>query len=334
MQEFLHHPDVVPKAARSKEQREKRAGLPPADSSLFHQHWWLGAVTKNAFEEITVGDGAEIAGRLPYWPVKRHGFTQFGMPPFTHVLGPIVTDSPGKQQTQLLRRMSIIRELIEKLPRHDYFNQTLPDANIDALAFQELGFQARCQYTFEVDCRRDVEALWSGMHFKVRQHIRRAGEKLEVLATDDPEELVYHYNRNLQNRGRTSYFSVSVFPALYEECRKRDCCEILRAKWPDGTVAAMIALVWDTQRMFYLVSTHARTSGDNGSVNLLIWSAIQRAHQRGLRLDLDGVTTVGTARFLSGFGGEPKLRTVVRRSGLIHGLIQGMRDHLAGTYFA
>jgi hypothetical protein len=66
--------------------------------------------------------------------------------------------------------------------------------------------------------------------------------------------------------------------------------------------------------MYYLMSTRSGTAEDNGSVNLLIWSAMKLAHQRGLKFDLDGVYTSGTARFLSGFGGDIKTRLVAKRS--------------------
>ena len=67
------------------------------------------------------------------------------------------------------------------------------------------------------------------------------------------------------------------------------------------------------------------SSNAAGSVNLLIWSAIQHARQRGLTLDLDGVITSGTARFLNGFGGRPKARLIVERSALAYGAIQDIR---------
>ena len=76
----------------------------------------------------------------------------------------------------------------------------------------------------------------------------------------------------------------------------------------------MVYLVWGHDTMYYLLSTRAADKADNGSVNFLIWSAIKRASEMGLNFDLDGVYSSGTARFLSGFGGEIEARLAVRRS--------------------
>jgi hypothetical protein len=64
----------------------------------------------------------------------------------------------------------------------------------------------------------------------------------------------------------------------------------------------------------------------------LLWSAIERAHKRGLTFDLDGVSSSGTARFLSNFGGRPKIRMVVQRSGSVYGAIQYMKQAFARGY--
>ena len=74
--------------------------------------------------------------------------------------------------------------------------------------------------------------------------------------------------------------------------------------------------------MYYLLSTRVPDIGENGSTNLLIWSAIKRAHERGLLFDLDGVSTSGTARFLSGFGGVTRIRLIVKRASPVYGMLQ------------
>ena len=106
------------------------------------------------------------------------------------------------------------------------------------------------------------------------------------------------------------------FPALFSESRSRNCGEILGAFAPDGSPVAMVYLVWSFSTMYYLLSTRAREKGDNGSVNFLVWCAMKKASQLGIVFDLDGVYSSGTARFLSGFGGQIKTRLTVRRSSL------------------
>ena len=95
------------------------------------------------------------------------------------------------------------------------------------------------------------------------------------------------------------------------------------------TVLAL--LVWGQSTMYYLLSTRGPNASDNGSVNFLLWSAIKRANELGLVFDLDGVYSSGTARFLSGFGGEIKTRLVARRSGAVFGALQRLKLRYSGN---
>jgi hypothetical protein len=90
----------------------------------------------------------------------------------------------------------------------------------------------------------------------------------------------------------------------------------------------MVFVVWGQGRMYYLMSTRARDKDDNGSVNLLIWEGMQRAHKHGLVFDLDGVSTSGTARFLSGFGGGIAQRLIVQRTSMTYGALREVKRFL------
>jgi hypothetical protein len=307
-----------------------------SNASLFHEYWWLEAVTEGRFSEVEVSQGDYLAGRLPFVMTRRRGFRILGMPHFTHLLGPAVNSSDGKPQTRIMNRLSTVGSLIDRLPRFDYFKQVIdPEldeglALIDGLAFQTHGFQVAHQYSFQIDCRADLDTLLARMHFKVRQHIRRADEKRSVETVDDPEKFLSFYVENLRKTNRVNYMSFDRFPVLFSECRARNCGVILAAVQPDGVPVAMTFLVWDDQKMYYLMSTRDTTVRDNGSVNLLIWSAMKRAHALGLSFDLDGVSTEGTARFLSGFGGIIKTRLIVTKGERFYNAVQCVKTLLRG----
>ena len=164
--------------------------------SLFHEPWWLSATTGGEFMESVVRQGDEIVGRLPY-VMKRSGpFDAVRMPPFTHMLGPVIDAGEGKLQTRLQRRISITRSLIEQLPSHSYFHQHLDPsldgglAIADGLAFQECKFEVMHQYTFEIDCRRSVDELFAASYLKTRQHVRRAEKEYSVRNVDDAKTFI------------------------------------------------------------------------------------------------------------------------------------------------
>jgi hypothetical protein len=300
--------------------------------TLFHEHWWLEVVSQGRYEEVIVRTDDRVIGRLPFLTKKRMGFKTLVMPPYTHVMGPLVDPGAGKPQTQLQRRLSIIRELIDQLPPSALFKQVLCPPICNGLAFLDRGFQLRPQYTFKIDCRCDPAAIWHSMHFKTRQHIRRAEEKFSVTTVNDPNDFTHFYHQNLAARGRTSHIPLDLFPSIFSACQDRDRGEILSASWPTGKRAAMAFFVWGRETMYYLLSTRANDVSDNGSVSLLIWSAIKRANERRLILDFDGVSTSGIARFFSGFGGQPEVRTIVERSSFTYHAVRCARRRLIGGH--
>ena len=293
--------------------------------SIFHEPWWLSAATSGRYEEVVVEQKGRVVGRLPYLPAQRGPFRLSRMPPFTHLLGPVIDSGDGKPQTRLTRRLSIARALIDKLPRFIHFEQqfdpSLDDglARADGLAFQDRGFAILQRYTYQIDGRRDLDHLWNAMHFKTRQHIRRAEEKYVARTVDDPGVFTDAYLRNTQALGRTNLMDFGRFPALFAQCRARNCGEILAAFAPDGSPVSMVFLVWSDTAMYYLLSTRHPDPADNGSTSMLLWSAVKNAHQRGLTFDLDGIYSSGAARFLIGFGGQIRTRLMVRRSGPMFG---------------
>ena len=302
--------------------------------SLFQEPWWLSAATKGRYDEVTVQHGKNLVGRFPFVAMRRGPFRISLMPAFTHLLGPAIDAGVGKPQTQLVRRLSIARDLIDQLPSFAFFKQVFDPsitgglAVADGLAFQDRGFQVSPQYTFHVDCRSDPTSIWDGMHTTVRQHIRRAEERYSVVLVDDPERFVQFYLKNIEKLDKVNRTDFQQFATLFSECKNRSSGQILGAFSPNGEPAAMVFLVWGHGIMYYLLSTRAPDVRDNGSVSLLIWTAIKCAHLLNLTFDLDGVYSSGTARFLSGFGGEIKVRSVVRRAHPIYRTLQFMKGRL------
>jgi hypothetical protein len=296
--------------------------------TIFHEHWWLKAASGDQFGEVEVKEGTDVVGRLPFIVDRKAGFRILRHPAFTHLLGPVVNSGYGKPQTRLKNRIRISRDLIDKLPAFDHFKQGMDPsidnglAVADGLAFQERGFHVGFQYTFQVDCRNPVKSIFSDMHTGVRQRIRRAEEAYEVKTIDDPQRFVSFYLENLKNTGQKSNIPFGNFSSVYSECVTRQCGEIIAAVRPDGTPMAMTFLVWGNGTMYYLMTTRTQELQDTGSVNLLIWAAMKKAHELGLVFDLDGVTTYGTARFLSGFGGNVRTRMIVTHSRPLYATLQ------------
>jgi len=295
---------------------------------LFHEPWWLAAVTGGHYQEAIVEQGGNIVGRLPYVTSKRGPFRIARMPRFTHVLGPWVYTGMGKSQTRLINRLSITRALIDKLPRLAFFEQHLDPseddgfASADGLAFQDRGFSVSTQYTFQINCAVSAEALWEAMHGKTRNIVRRAQEQYVVGEVEDGQIFADTYTRNLYTKGQRNRIDLEYFPGLFAQCRAHACGEIVAAFSSAAVPVAMIFLVWGARTMYYVLSTRTPDPSHHGAVNLLIWEAMQRARGRGLVFDLDGVYNSGSAHFLGRFGGRIRTRLAVRRGNLLFSTLQ------------
>jgi hypothetical protein len=301
--------------------------------SIFHENWWLSAATAGKYQEAVVLRGNDIVGRLPYVANKRGPFQVLGMPAFTHMLGPVIDAGEGKPQTRLVRRLSVARSLIDQLPRYSYFHQHLDPsldsglALADGLAFQEREFAVTSQYTFEINCRSNLDEMWSGLYLKTRQHVRQAEKVYSVSRVDDPSLFVKFYLKNIKAWGRANRIDFTNFPAVFSECQTRQCGCVLGAFDRNDAPIAMTFLVWGHGTMYYLLSTRSVDSKDQGAVSLLLWAAMKRAHELGTVLDLDGAYSTGTVRFLSNFGGQVKTRLITRRSRMPYRILQNLKRY-------
>ncbi|QIP04362.2 GNAT family N-acetyltransferase [Bradyrhizobium symbiodeficiens] len=305
--------------------------------TVFHEPWWLSAVSGGLVHESVVKRGNDVVGRLPYVFSRKGPFRLLRMPAFTHVLGPVVDSGDGKPQTRLTRRLAITQQLIDQLPSTSELklclDPSLDDglAKIDGLAFQDRKCSVAPQFTFEIDCRRSLDDLLAALDLKTRQHIRRAEKTYHVRSLDQPEVFIDFYLKNLTAFGRTSRIGFDNFPVLFSECRARECGIILSLFNENDEPIAMTFLVWGHGTMYYLLSTRSRHSHDSGAISLLLWSAIKKAHELGLFLDLDGIYSSGTARFLANFGGKLKTRLVVRRSRMPYSALQYVKAQYSGN---
>jgi hypothetical protein len=281
---------------------------------LFHEPWWLSATSGSNYCEAIVKRGEKLVGRLPFVSSVKMGFRRLVMPPFTHVLGPIIDVGGGKPDAQLRQCISIIRELVDQLPAFDFFQQACTSSTVTILAFQECGFDVRPQCNFQLDCRTSLISIWERLNVKTRGHIRRAQTSHVIASVDNPSIFISFYLDNMKRANRSDRMAFERFHAVFSESRERDCGDILAAYGLDGAPAAMVYLVWGRGIMYYLLSTRNPDIANTGAVNLLLWSAIQRAHERELVFDFDGVINSGQMRFLLGFGGQLSTRLIVTRA--------------------
>ncbi len=289
----------------------------PTAPSIFHQDWWLDAVTGGDYRQAVVTCGRTRVGAFPYvlQPVA-FGHVVCGMPELTHFLGPAIDDGPGAACNRILRRAEITRELLAQVPRTSGFWQVMHRNTSDTLVYQDLGFTTGVRFTFDV-LPAESAVLWRNMRDKTRNVIRRAGEQFRVTEWRDVSAFAAHYADNRQRAGSHCHYSPALIERVCQAASSRGQGRILAAEAADGTPMAAIFYVWDSQAAYYLMTTR-RPDAHNGAVSLLLWDAMREVAARRLVFDFEGVVTPGAALFFTGFGGVVSPRYVVSRFSFGH----------------
>ncbi|MDB5963526.1 MAG: hypothetical protein JWQ72_26 [Polaromonas sp.] len=281
--------------------------------TIFHERWWLDAVTGGHYEAAELHEGGRLVGWLPYVVSRRHIFRVSVMPDLTHLMGPVMDEGAGGSNKRWLRRLDILAELAGQLPRLGLFSQTCHPDTPDVLGFQACGFGTSVQFSAEI-APAPSEMLWRAMRDKTRNVIRRAGERWEVEVLDDPQRFCALYRDNLEHNQLDCYFDLAHITTAFRAAHQRGRARIVGLRNAQHQWGAAVFYVWDDHRLWYLLSSRDGRVADNGAVSLLIWHAIQEAAQRHIVFDFDGIASAGSARFYAGFGASIKPRFGIHRT--------------------
>lgn len=284
----------------------------PLTPTIFHESWWLQAVTGGAYQQVSVHSGGREVGRLPFVHRRQYGMRECILPELTPFLGPAVDEGRGRIVQRHHNQRQIVGELIAQLPPHSRFHQRLHAELADATAFRRAGFDTSVDFTFEI-APAATAALWSGMRDKTRNIIRRAQEQGSIYAME-PEAFCAFYRRNLtlHNKATNYMWRDGALPVMIAAL-DRDRARVLALCNARGETQAAIVVVWDARTCYLLLTTRTPAS-HAGAVSLLIWDAIKQAAAGGRTFDFGGVGTSGSVLFYSGFGGDVRPRYVAHRT--------------------
>jgi hypothetical protein len=140
--------------------------------SIFHEDWWLDAVSPGRWREVTCLRGGRVVGYLRFVERREGGMTICEMPQITRLLGPVVTPQPGKTEARIRSTHSIITELLKQIAGHDHVEMTLDAGFSDLAPFLASGYEVKVHPTFHLDCGRlriygRVSVTRPGMSFAV-----------------------------------------------------------------------------------------------------------------------------------------------------------------------
>jgi hypothetical protein len=271
--------------------------------SLFQNPWWLEAVAPGEWGEVTAEREGTLDARWPYVIKKKFGFTFLIMPRLTPSLGPWLQPMTGKYVNQVSGQRKLMEELLEKLPRYDFFWQTFHFAITDWLPLYWRGFQQTTRYTYILDNLKNLDEIWKGMTDRRRNIIRKAGKNgLSVVESDDLEMFLRLNALTFSRQNMAMPYTPDLVRRIDTACRERSARKIFIAYDRDGRAHCALYLVYDAKAAYFLMGGTDPELKDQQGMALTVWESIKFAATVTKVYDFSGSIVKPIEQFLRGFG--------------------------------
>lgn len=272
---------------------------------VFHQPWWLDMVCPNW--NAAIAKEKDAIAIWPYCISQKASLKLLRNPLLTPYLGPLFFyDHALKSQKELLLEDRLYMQLWEQLPNWDFFDvQCVPGYN-NFLPFQHKGFSHTQRLTYEIDLSQNEAEIFAAMNASKRNYIRQAERDLHIVEETNDLDFCYQlYQKTLKKKDKNCSTSSSYFFNIISKSVAGNYGQMLVAKNIYDNVIAFIFVVFDHQKMYYLLSAINGQQSHSGAIPLLIWCAIRKAKQMNLSVfDFEGSVDKGIEPFFRSFGGQ------------------------------
>jgi len=299
----------------------KRSQLVPPDAAsdsiaaspeypIFHQPWWLDAVSPGRWDAVTVERGGRVVARLPFTVRGPRSFRVLTQPPLTPFLGPWIAPEAGAKYARALSdQMELQARLEAGLPPAAAFHQSFASTTASALPFIWAGYRAELRYTYRLEDLSSEAALWDGLAGNIRREIRKARRRLRVCEGEDLDRFHAVWAKTFQRQGKAAP-DRNGLARLDAACGQRGARTMLFAYDDADRVHAVAYVVRDRCTAYYLMGGGDPQLRTSGASSLLLWEAIRRTRQVVPVFDFEGSMLAPVERFFRAFGGRqaPYLR--------------------------
>ena len=271
---------------------------------VFQQPWWLDAAAPGMWDAVEVQENGALVARLPYVLKRRQSLSALTMPPLTQWLGPWLHAYGSGQKARLAREKELIGRLIDGLPAHDFYRQSLHPSLTNWQPFYWRGYRQTTLYTYIIEDLSDLDRVFAGFESRKRRDIKRAAKSLRVKWDLPPDDFYDHLTTTLSRRGDTPVYPRELFLRVHGACLAREQGRIIHVEDGSGEIHAASFLVWDETSAYLLVTSFDPKWRDNGSGSLVIWEAIKACAEVTQQFNLEGSMIEGVERSYRAFGGR------------------------------
>ena len=243
---------------------------------------------------------------MPYVLKNKYGFKILTMPPLTRTLGPWFRTYPGNKANSISEEIQLMNEIIDKLPKFDYFTQCFHYELTNWLPFYWRGFSQTTRYTYIFEDLSKPDLIWKNIRKKVKKPIQKA-ERNIIIRDDLGVETLLRINRKTYDRqGLKTPFPDELVRRVVNACISHDCGKMFFAEDSKGNIHATQFIVWDKNSAFGIISAADPVFRSSGAQLFVKWHAIQFARNFTNRFDFQGSMMKNVETVFRGFGAQQK----------------------------
>jgi Acetyltransferase (GNAT) domain len=287
---------------------------------LYWQPWWLDATCgPDGWQVRLAGDkgGEPIAAWVAHERRKWGILPVWSNPPLTTYSGCWYhpPDNPDfKSVTRYAWEKQMLNELIRQFPRRTLIRQALHPDILYTLPLHWAGFglQPRFSYTFD-----SVPALADWLPLikrKLRTDLLKAQRLVQVESTNDPALVFELHQMSMSRKQVSTSYNGGMFNRLIQTLQQHQQVQMWLARDViNHAPHAALCLVWDERSGYLLLSGTHPSYKFSGGVLLLMQTALQFCHEKGIALDFEGSMQEPIEMVLRSFGGRLTPYQAVRR---------------------
>jgi hypothetical protein len=251
------------------------------------------------------------------------------VPPYTRRLSPRINAPGGKDVTRMSNTIKIITQLYEKIGDFDAYHTIIGDDRHLIFAYQMNGFKLQPKITFSSSADVTMETLTASMDHRPRNIIKTASRQFQTELHFDLDR----FRRLRQESTPNDRNDYRIISRLMQTVESRGAGGILRAVDDQGQDVAAAVLVWDTERLYYFMSSRSATTESNKASPLVFHESIRLAKAYGLAFDADGYASVASAMSLQKWGLDVTVNLNVNKGSVAYEMLKPLKDRIAPPPF-
>lgn len=278
--------------------------------------WWLNATVgpDNWQVALTFHEG-EITGAMPYFIKSKWGLKIITMPRFISMMGIwIKYPTPQKEIDKLHYEQKISADIINQLPKFDYFNQSFYYTYTNWLPFFWKGFSQTTRYTYVIENIADAENIFKQFAHSKRKNILRSERNLTIKEDLTVEKFYSLHKECLLKEGKKIDYSLALLRSMVEAAYQNNSGKIFYAVDPEGRIHSALFTVWNQESSFNIINPIDPEHRNTGSSSLLIKEMLTYLKDKTSRFDFEGSMDPYISESFRRFGASQKPYFVIHKT--------------------